>query len=123
MSEFGRGDIMIVLEILAFIGIAIGGLLGAVFINDIGASEGVHTGYITAVEHNENLIWDSDLVYIKSSVESTQEDIYCIRPELIAQAQEYAKNGQRISITFKNNLIVWNSECNGGISIITGMTE
>lgn len=88
-------------------------------INSFGGSIGQHTGIITAVEHNNNLIFDANLVYFKTSDQSTQEDIYCVNDGAIAEKLEgYAKSKQQVTIHFKNNFLFWRWDCNGGISII-----
>ena len=81
------------------IGIIIGLILafllvfGALFINSIGSSSGQHTGIVTAVEHNSNIVFAANLVYFKTSTTSTQEDIYCVNdPSLRTQLEGLASN-------------------------------
>lgn len=89
------------------------------FASGLGASEGQHTGYVTAVEYNSNLWYPANLVYFKTSLESTQEDVYCVNDvELKKLLEQSARNGTRVTIQFKNDFIIWRSECNGGASII-----
>lgn len=38
---------------------------------------GDHTGYVTAVEQ-EGVIFKTERAYIKSNLESSQEDVYCV---------------------------------------------
>lgn len=98
-------------------------VLGATFLGGIGGATGQHVGFVTAVEDANNLVWDSTLVYFKSSTESTQEDVYCVNDqptrELLETLQE---SGSRVKVNFHNNFLMWKSQCNGGISIITGAT-
>ena len=93
-------------------------LVGGIFLNGVGGSAGEHTGIITAVEHNINLLWDADIIYFKSSDESTQEDIYCIDKGIIKLAKQKSKNKEIVTIRFENNFWFWRADCNGGISII-----
>lgn len=85
----------------------------------ISGSEGTHTGYVTAVEHNNNILWDADLVYFKTDLESTQEDIYCVNNKGLKELlKNYSKQGLRVSIDFQHDFWLTRSECNGGVSII-----
>ena len=106
-----------------FLGLFILGFIAflplAFFCNSIfEATDGEHTGLITAIEHNNNMIWDADLVYFKSSDETTQEEIYCIDKDLIKKAKEASSSKQIVTITFHNDFYFKRRDCNGGISII-----
>ena len=91
-----------------------------VLLNGIGASSGQHSGYVTAVEFNDNALWDANIVYFKSSTESTQEDSYCVNdPNLKSQLEFYSQMNQKIVIEYSNPFWFWTSLCNGGQSIIT----
>ena len=91
----------------------------ACFINGVGGSVGQHTGIITAVEHNNNLVWDANLVYFKSSDQSTQEDVYCVNdPDVMTQLKTASVNKTIVTIYFQNDFLFWVWDCNGGISII-----
>ena len=84
-----------------------------------GASIGSHTGVVTAVEYNSNLIWGANIVYFKTVRESSQEDRYCVNDENVKnQLIEAQKNKKEVTIYFKNNFIMWKWDCNGGESII-----
>jgi len=119
-DEYGNWEewtvipISIILFFIAFIAI----LSPFILINKIGATKGEHTGLITAVERNDNLLWDADLIYFKSSDESTQEDIYCIEEGLIEKAKELGNKKQIVTISFENNFWFMRWNCNGGISIV-----
>lgn len=94
----------------------------SIWVNDIGASDGQHTGYITAVEHNSNLIWAADLVYFKTDGQSSQEDVYCVNdPLLKGQLEALAKVNAHVTIKYHNDFWMWRSECNGGETIIVGV--
>ena len=111
-------------EIVAFLMIAFV-IIGVVFVgiclNGVGASHGKHTGYVTAVEFNENILWDSNIVYFKTDTESTQEDVYCVNDKTVkAQLDELAKQKAHITIEYKHPFWFWRSLCNGGESVIVG---
>ena len=92
------------------------------FLNYIGGSSGIHTGIVTAIEFNDNILWDAVLVYFKTSEESTQEDIYCVNDlELKNKLENYAKTRELITISFENDFWFFSKDCNGGVSIITGV--
>ena len=82
-------------------------------------SQGEHTGYVTAVEFNDNLIWDDNLVYFKTDLESTQEDKYCVNDELLKTIlEEHAKKSTKITIRFQHKMFTYIGDCNEGVSII-----
>lgn len=109
---------MAVLYTVIFITVVMMVILG-LFINSIGSSVGQHTGIVTAVEHNSNLIWDANLVYFKTSDTSNQEDVYCVNDvNIIPQLRLYSENKTKVTIYFQNSFIFWKWDCNGGISII-----
>lgn len=126
-SKKGYLDVGDVCALLFFACLVIGVIafiVLAVFINHIGASKGEHTGTVTAVEHNSNLVWPSTIVYFKTDIQSTQEDKYCVNdPQVEGFLRDYAKSGKRITIYYSNPFLVWKSQCNGGESIITGMGD
>jgi len=88
-------------------------------INSLGGTVGQHTGVVTAIEYNNNFLWDANIVYFKSSDQSTQEDRYCVKDEeVINKLRGYSQNKEIVTIFFQNDFILWRWECNGGISII-----
>jgi hypothetical protein len=89
-----------------------------VIIVNVGASKGEHTGLITAVESNQNILWDANLIYFKSSDETTQEEIYCIDKDLMTKAREVSSKKQIVTISFANDFWFMRWDCNGGISIV-----
>jgi hypothetical protein len=91
-------------------------------LNGLGASHGTHTGFITAIEHNDNLIWDADIVYFKTDTESTQEDEYCVdmQTSLRSELEKLSKTKTLVTIEYKHPFWFWKSQCNGGESIIIG---
>ncbi len=88
---------------------------------NIGASRGEHTGLITAVESNDNILWDANLIYFKSSDETTQEEAYCIPDNLLEKAKEVSSKKQMITISFSNDFWFMRWDCNGGISIVNNI--
>lgn len=85
----------------------------------MGATQGEHTGIVTAVEYNSNLIWGSNLVYFKTSTTSGQEDRYCVSDGSVKQQLiDFSKNHQEVTVYYHNNFIMWKWDCNGGESII-----
>jgi len=89
------------------------------FPGSLGATKGVHTGVVTAVEHNSNIIWGANIVYFKTVRESSQEDRYCVNDEAVMQQLiEAQKAKKEVTIYFQNNYIMWKWQCNGGETII-----
>ena len=91
----------------------------ALVISGVGKTQGQHTGYITSVEYESNIIWPADLVYFKTDTQSSQEDKYCINKDILTQAKEFAKNRQLVTIEYSNDFFMWKWDCNGGSTIIT----
>jgi hypothetical protein len=112
-------------EVVIFLWVFFGFIMcGFVFIslNGIGASEGKHIGYVTAVEFNDNIIWDANLVYFKTDTESTQEDIYCVNDaQTKALLEQYAVSKTRVTVRYQHPFWFWRSICNGGTSVIVGV--
>ncbi len=89
------------------------------FPGKLGASDGLHTGVVTAVEYNSNLIFGANIVYFKTVRESSQEDRYCVNDEGVRnQLIEAQKDKREVTIYFQNNFIMWKWQCNGGETII-----
>jgi hypothetical protein len=85
----------------------------------IGSSNGQETGTIVAVEYNSNLVWSANLVYVKTSARSSQEDVYCVNDESIKQkVKSFSQTHEPVTVYYKNNYIMWKWQCNGGSSII-----
>ena len=122
MNRKGQ-EIMIGLVVFLLILVIIGPItIFALGLRDVGESHGRHTGYITAVEYNGNIIWDAELVYFKTDAESSQEDIYCVNdPVLQEKLVELSKTKKLVNIEYENDFLMWAWECNGGASIITGV--
>jgi len=84
-------------------------------------SNGSHTGYVTAIEKN-GLIWKTGNAYFKTSLESTQEDYYCVEDEDVYKKLEEASREKRnITISFSEEIIVAPWRCGGSTVIITNV--
>ena len=89
-------------------------------LNSVGASSGQHTGYVTAVERNSNLVWASNIVYFKTDAQSSQEDKYCVNdPQVKTFLEDASMKKTPVTISYQNDFFVWAWQCNGGESIIT----
>jgi len=88
-------------------------------LNGVGASQGQHTGFVTSVEFNDNIVWDANIVYFKTDTESTQEDLYCVNDKQVkARLEDYARRSQKVTIQYKHPFWFFRKSCNGGSSII-----
>lgn len=86
-------------------------------------SNGTHSGYVTAIEDN-GIFFKSTTVYFKTSVESTQEDAYCVyieNTDLRAKLQQAQTDVKQVTITFDDYLFKSYAKCNGEIALITGV--
>lgn len=108
---------MIVIAVIGGIIITLFGLRG------VGTAQGTHTGYITAIEHQSNIIWGADILYFKTDSQSSQEDVYCINNNLLDEARKFQQNRTLVTITFQNDFLMWAWDCNGGSTIITEIQE
>lgn len=107
------------LLVLVWIVVIIGGILGTMFISQFGRAEGNHQGFVTAVERTSGIFFTVDSAYVKTSLETTQEDLYCVLdPEVKAQLDQAAKDKAPVTLSFQNDLIVWKWECASGTQSI-----
>jgi hypothetical protein len=108
---------------ILFTVISIGGIvLYGVIVNSIGKADAKHTGYVTAVGYESGIFYGSDVAYFKTDAQSSQEDIYCIQDSYLkTELEELSKQKKQVTIHYKNDYIVWNSDCYRGISIIVGV--
>ena len=108
--------------IVTLVGILVWSLMYSIV--GIGATQGNHFGYVTAVENNDNIWWDANLVYFKTDAESTQEDIYCVNDPIVkSQLELYANSKERVKLEYSNPFIFWRSECNGGSSVVRSVDK
>lgn len=78
-------------------------------------------GYITAIETN-GLIFKADFVYLKSELESSQEEVWCVEDnELFNQLKEIRDKKERVKVYYHDELIYWPSRCHNGVA--SGMID
>lgn len=84
----------------------------------IKTGNGNQVGYVSAVE-NQGLIWKTGRVYIKPTLESTQEDIYCVIDEEVKAKLEIASIEQsRIKVNHYSVFSAGVTNCQGETAII-----
>lgn len=85
-------------------------------------SEGEHTGYITAVERN-GIIWKTPRVYMKTKLDSSQEDAYCVveNEELLETLRQASIDEQRVTLEFVDWMVQGMSNCKGEIAVVTSI--
>lgn len=72
--------------------------------------EGTHVGYVTAVETG-GILYKTTTVYIKTNLESTQEDAYCVEDVgLVETLRKHADDKTRIEVTFTTHFF-WSEGC------------
>lgn len=72
------------------------------FIRFSSTHEGVHNGYITAIEQ-EGYIFPNYRVYVKTDNSSSQENVYCMdrsKTELAKKIKAYSATKQRVVVSF-----------------------
>ena len=80
---------------------------------------GKQVGYISAVE-KEGIIWKTGRVYLKPTMESTQEDIYCVMDrELLVKLEEVSRNNTKIEVKNFDYLVFGMKHCANEVSAIT----
>lgn len=79
---------------------------------------GKQTGYVSAVERS-GLFWKTGTVYIKPTLESTQEDVYCVTNDAVLEQLSQA-SADKVNVTVSH--ISWLSSgakyCNGESAVI-----
>ena len=89
---------------------------------------GKHFGQVTAIEDN-GIWWKTTSVYVKTDISSSQEDIYCLDKTkenyevLKSNLENLARNREKITLTFYDELLIGWWRCNGEIGIIDGISE
>lgn len=85
----------------------------------INTGEGNHIGIITASEKT-GLIFKTKKAYFKTSVESTQEDEYCVKNNKIYEKlKKLSTNQSWVKISYKSYFITGFFECDNENAIIT----
>lgn len=124
MSRYGfrgwlydyRGLVVISIITILLVG---GATCAGCLISDLGGADGQHVGMVTSVERLKNFTWDATVAHIKSDLESTQEEAYCVEtPEIERKLIDAAKRKQRVVVHFRNDLFMMRWECNGGESVV-----
>lgn len=113
------------IDVLIFVGsiililvLVVGLIVFAVFFSVHQPTEGQHTGIITAVEKN-GLIWKTWRVYVKTSNQTSQEDVYCVKDQaLVDQLKLASEQKKEVTIEFSVPFIVPNWDCKGETAII-----
>ena len=83
-------------------------ILGSIFgisllTQDIVVGEGQQRGYITAIETDRPLgLWQTRTVYVKTSLDSTQEETYCILDIGLYDRLKLISPNQQVVFSFNN---------------------
>jgi hypothetical protein len=80
---------------------------------------GEHTGYITAVERGGLL--NIPTVYIKTDLESSQEDSYCLSDNLYDQARALSKERVSVTVKFERGWFMPFWQCNSANYRVVGI--
>ena len=93
-------------------------VITAIPFNRVTRDNGEHTGYVTAIENERGILLPNNrtVVYVKTELSSSQEDVYCVQDsetELITSLKEASKEKKNVSIKFGG--IVWTGwfNCSG----------
>jgi hypothetical protein len=95
---------------MGIVGVCLGILLGFIIIClivvgvPIEDNNGSQVGYITTVETN-GVIFKTDSAYIKSNLESSQEERYCINQEVKEDLINAMNNNSKVRIYFNDVFI------------------
>lgn len=100
--------------VLSFIAIILVGINGL----NIGTGSGEHTGYITSVEKN-GLIFKTGRAYVKTDLQSSQEDMYCITDEsLYKELEVVSRSKEPVTLKYHSKLIYGATNCSSEGAII-----
>ena len=82
--------------------------------------EGEHTGYITSTERvNAMWVFPNLIAYVKTDLESSQEDAYCVQDaELLNQLRLAQQEQRRVTVSYRNGIWMPVWQCAFGQSII-----
>lgn len=88
----------------------------------INTGSGTHVGFITATETG-GLIWKTGTAYVKTDVQSSQEDTYCvIDSAVLDQLKEASVLKEKVQINYISYLSAGIIHCNGEGAIITSVS-
>ena len=84
------------------------------------SGEGQYKGYVTAVERNGAIfkVWNA---YLKTELESSDEDVACVSEELVERIKEAQEKKENITLKYEQ---VWQyaiSECSGSSWKVVGI--
>jgi len=86
--------------------------------NHLQGYDGSMSGVIIDVSNDDNT-WDATTVTIKSSTESSSYYTFCVNDEKTKETLvEFMGQNLPVIILYRNDLLMWRWECNGGESII-----
>lgn len=90
----------------------------------IETSNGEHVGYITSVEKN-GLFFKTYTTYIKTDIQSSQEDEYCVIDEsIISQLKRFAESKTHVKIEYFDWFSKGIANCSGEMGgIISAVSE
>lgn len=84
---------------------------------------GTQVGYVSAIEKG-GLLFKTGTAFIKPTLESTQEDIYCvISEEVFAKLKEVSVSKQRVEVSHISYFSAGVKNCAGEGVIIVGVKE
>lgn len=84
----------------------------------IDTGSGKQVGYVSATEKS-GVIWKTGTAYIKPTLESTQEDVYCvISDEVLNQLQQASVSKERVEIEHYSVMVAGIKNCSGEGAII-----
>lgn len=73
---------------------------------------GSSVGYIETIDTNNGLIFKDNEVYIKTNLQSSVEDLYCVEDqEILKNLQALKDSGDKVKIYYNSELITWPSRC------------
>lgn len=82
---------------------------------------GKQTGYVSAVEKN-GLFWKTGRAFIKPTLESTQEDVYCVMDNnLYTVLEQKSKTKESVTVVSVDFISKGAKNCDGESSIIVSI--
>jgi len=119
MSDFSAIVVTIVVTIIVLMFGTMGTILGTCFLKGFqGYGDGQYVGYITGAE-TRGVIFKTGRVYMKTSLDSSQEDAFCVTDdEVFASLKEAQLTQEKIAVNTKDLGSTFPTECAGeGTSI------
>lgn len=84
----------------------------------IETGQGQQTGFVSAVE-TSGIFWKTSTVYIKPTLESTQEDVYCVMDKnLVEILKQKSQDKENITVKHITYLYPGAKHCNNEPAII-----